>query len=56
MKAYVEIYEKVELTLSGDEARWLKYYMQNTLISTESLQDVRMRKEIFIALKEAGIE
>ena len=56
MKAYVEIYEKVELTLSGDEARWLKYYMQNTLTSTESSQDVRMREEIFTVLKEVGIE
>ena len=56
MEVYVETYSEVEIKLSGQEASWLKGYMQNTLSTTESPEDVRNRREIFNALHDAGIK
>lgn len=56
MDVYVETYQTVEIKMSGKEASWLKAYVQNTLSQYESSEDVMMRKEIFEALKKAGIK
>lgn len=55
MKAYVETYQEVEIKMSGKEASWLRAYVQNTLIDLETPEDAKNRRNLFLALSDAGV-
>jgi hypothetical protein len=43
----------IKLTLTGEEANWLKGYLQNAFSDNESAQDTNMRHLFFITIREA---
>jgi hypothetical protein len=46
----------IEVTLTGDEAEWLKNYIQNTMFGDEQVEEAELRREVFRALTAAGVE
>jgi len=56
MKATITVIKEVTIILSGEEASWLKNYVQNNMFETEDQFSQSCREKLFGKLREVGVE